>query len=304
MSDKFQLLMNSLDDDLLEEAITPVKKRRILPWIGAAAACLLLLAGLSTVANHSPAVTQSQLLDLGYDLKLPEEAVQISYDITTHTNHEAAQASFIIHDTTYVYEAVKTSEPESLSDSSVENAQLLTWNTGDLDIQLMSSSTSTSVSWYLEDTQMQCYLTASADSLEVLTTASQILRATGLNVTVAPDQADNITYNAFLLDGLTIAETTFQIDDITYAYRMAATIELLEDFKDISGLTAPLDEIKAGAVRWCRAKISFNEGAQGKIIWFDVVPGILYSLSMDSSASETELLDMANQLFVPAQENS
>ena len=151
---------------------------------------------------------------------------------------------------------------------------------------------------------MQCYLTASADSLEVLTTASQILRATGLNVTVAPDQADNITYNAFLLDGLTIAETTFQIDGITYAYRMAATIELLEDFKDISGLTDPLDEIRAGAVRWCRAKISFNESAQGKIIWFDVVPGILYSLSMDSGASETELLDMANQLFVPAQENS
>lgn len=302
MSDKFRLLMNSLDDDLLEEAMTPVKKRRILPWIGAAA-CLLLAVGMSMYSNHSPADKQSQMLDQSY-VKLPEEAIQICCDITTQTDCETGHASFVVHDTTYVYETVKTPEPQKLTDSSMEGTQLLTWNTGDLDIQLISSSTSTSVSWYLEDTQTQCYLTADADTLKVLTSASQILRATGLDVTVAPNRAENITYNAFLLDGLTVAETTFQIDGITYAYRMAATSELLENFKDISGLTDPFNQVKTGAVRWCRAKLSLSEGDQGKIIWFDVVPGILYSLSMDSGASESALLDMANQLFQPAQENS
>ena len=181
---------------------------------------------------------------------------------------------------------------------------MLSWNAGDLDIQLLSSPTTTSVSWYLEDEQTQCYLTANADTLKVLTTASQILRATGLNVTLAPNNAENITYNAFLVDGLTVAETTFQIDGITYAYRMAGTMELLENFADISGLDEPFEQVAAGNVHWCRAKISFNHGGKGKILWFDLVPGILYSMSMDSGASDQALLKMANSLFEPAQDNN
>ena len=300
MNDKFRLLMQAVDDDLLEEAAAPVKRVRILPWI-AAAACLMLVAGLIMRPSPSPAITLSQLADCGYDISLPKEAVQITYDITMLHDCEAAQASFMLEDTAYVYHTVKTPELRPLSNSG--DAQVLTWNSGDLDIQLLSSDTTTSVSWYQQEKQTQSYLTATANTRQVLTTASQILRATGLNVTVAPEDAENITYNAFLLNGLTVAETTFEIDGITYSYRMSATLELLEDFKDISGLTDPFERIAAGEILWCRAKISYNEGGQGKIIWFDVVPGILYSMSMDSSASEEKLLELANQLFVPAQEN-
>lgn len=301
MSDKFRFLMDAVDDDLLEEAAAPVKRVRILPWI-AAAACLVLVAGLTMRPNPSPAVTLSQLVDCGYDIRLPAEAMQIGYDMTTLTGRKAAQASFLLEDTAYVYQAVKTLEPQPLADSA--DVQVLSWRSSDLDLQLLSTDTSTSVSWYQQEQQTQYYLTANADTRQVLTTANEILRTTGLNMTDAPENAENITYNAFLLDGLTVAETTFQMNGITYAYRMSATLELLEDFKDISGLTEPFDQIAAGEVLWCRAKISFNEGGQGKIIWFDVVPGILYSLSMDSGASEEALLELANQLFVPAQENS
>ena len=170
-------------------------------------------------------------------------------------------------------------------------------------IQLVSSGGSTSVSWYRDEEQTQWYLTAEADSREVLTTASQILKSTGLDVAVAPENAQNITYNAFLLDGLTVAETTFQLDGITYAYRMAATMELVEDFADISGMAGPFGHELADQVLWCSAKLSFNEGGEGKVLWFDVVPGILYSLSMDSNAGEDALLDLATQLFEPAQED-
>lgn len=301
MSDKFRLLMNSIDDDLLEEAAAPVKKVRVLPWI-AAAACLVLVAGLAALPNRSPAVTLSELIECGYDIRLPEEAVQIRYDLLTLPDREAAQACFMIADTAYVYQAVKTLEPQPLS--ADDRDEVLFWNMGDLDIQLLSSDSSTSVSWYQQEQQTQCYLSANADTRQVLTTASQILLATGMDVTVAPANAENITYNAFLLDGLTVAETTFRMDGITYAYRMSATRELLENFKDISGLTEPFDQIRAGEILWCRAKISYNEGGQGKIIWFDVVPGILYSLSMDSGASEEVLLELATQLFIPAQENN
>ena len=40
------------------------------------------------------------------------------------------------------------------------------------------------------------------------------------------------------------------------------------------------------------------------LLWFDLVPGILYSMSMDSGASEEALLEMANSLFEPAQDNN
>ena len=267
MSDKFQLLMNAIDDDLLEEAMTPVKRRTPLPWIGVAiAACLLLVIGWAALPNRTPAVTSVQLSEMGYDLKLPQQAEKIRYDVVSLAEKKAAQASFVIQGTKYIYQAVKTSEQQQFSDSTAED-QVLSWHAGNLDIQLLSSSSSTSVSWYLEEDETQCYLTANANTLKVLTTASQILRATGLDVTVAPEKAENITYNAFRLNGLTVAETTFQIDGVTYAYRMAGT-------------------------------------AQGKILWFDLVPGILYSLSMDSGASEEALLDMANNLFRPAQDNN
>ena len=304
MSDKFQLLMNAVDDDLLEEAMTPVKRRKTMPWIGAAvAACLLLVIGLAMLPGRIPAVTAAQLSDMGYEMKLPETAERIRYAIVTLTERKAAQASFVIQGTKYIYQAVKTQEKQQLSDRNAES-QVLSWNAGNLDIQLLSSPSTTSVSWYLPEEQTQCYLTAHADTLEVLTTASQILRATGLNVTVAPEHAENITYNAFRMEGLTVAETTFQIDGITYAYRMAGTMELVENFTDISGLKGPFDRITAGEVYWCRAKLSFNEGSQGKILWFDLVPGILYSMTMDSGASEEALLDMAYSLFQPAQDNN
>jgi hypothetical protein len=39
----------------------------------------------------------------------------------------------------------------------------------------------------------------------------------------------------------------------------------------------------------------------GKLVWFDVVPGLLYSLTMSDGASQSALLDMAQQLYTPAQ---
>ena len=304
MSEKFHLLMTAVDEDLLEEAMTPVAKRKPLGWIGAAiAACLLLVMGFGYFPSRGPAVTVVQLTEMGYDMRLPDNAEQVSYEMISLADMEGVQASFQVRDTKYVYQAVKTQQELQIFDTEADS-QVLCWNAGDLDIRLVSSASSTSVSWYTSENQTQWYLTAHADALEVLTTASQILRAIGLDVTVAPEGAEEITYNAFSLDGLTVAETTFRIDGITYTYRMAGTLELQEDFADISGLTGSFDRNTTGDVYWCGAKLSFQEGGAGKIIWFDLVPGILYSLSVDSGANAEMLLDMANSLFEPAQDNN
>ena len=299
MSDKFQVWMDAIDDDLLEEAMAPAKKRNYLPWISVAvAACLVLMIGLPMMPDRAPAVTFSVLSEMGYHMTLPEEAEQVRYEIITLADQKGAQVSFVMADTKYVYQEVKTPNPQPLSGSG----QVLTWNVGNLDIQLLSSESGTSVSWYQRDAETQWYLTANANSRDVLTTASQILRITGLDVAVAPENAEDITYNAFLLDGLTVAETTFRIDGITYCYRMAATAAVEEDFADLSGMADPIEVLTVCKVCWCSAKVGAHSGGPGKIIWFDVVPGILYSLTMDSGASEEALLDMANRLFEPAQD--
>lgn len=299
MSDQFQSLMNAVEDDLLEEAMTPVKRRNPISRIGISiAACLLLVFGMTVFTSSAPTATATELAELGYELKLPEEAEQVRYEIVTLSGQKGAQARFVMQDTEYVYQAVKVEQ--QLSDNSAEG-DMLSWNAGNLDIRLLASSTSTSVSWYAEEAQTRYYLTANANTPEVLTTAAQILQATGLNVFVAPKTAENITYNVFLLDGLTVAETTFQVDGITYAYRIAGTLETQADFADISELALPFARTTASKVFWCEAKLSFNPNEQGKIIWFDVVPGIVHSLSMDTGASEEALLHMANALFEPAQ---
>ena len=298
MNDKFSVVMQALDEDLLEEAMEPVRRKRSPGWLIAAAACLCILLSLPMLRPGTSPVSLSELRSMGYQMPLPETVEVIGYELATREDRSGAQARFLVGDTEYVYREEKTGEPRPLADG----AQLLSWNTDSLDIQLCTGAEGTAVSWYTSENQTQGYLTAQADSLAVLTTASQILRSTGLDVTVAPADARDITYNAFLLEGLTVAETTFELDGITYAYRMAATMELGEDFADISGIDGTFAENIEGKVLWCRAKLRFDQGGQGRIVWFDVVPGILYSLSMDSGASEAALLDLATELFVPAQE--
>ena len=303
MNNKFRILMQSVDDDLLEEAMEPVSRKKGLRWLVpvAACACLMLVLSLPMLRPRTPSVSLEQLQGMGYEMTLPETVEVIDYELVTLHDRSGAQARFLVGDTEYVYREEKTSQPRILAEGA--EAELLLWNADSLDIQMYTGTDSTSVSWYTRENQTQGYLTAQADSLEVLTTASQILRSTGLDVTVAPETARDITYNAFLLDGLTVAETTFELDGIRFSYRMAATAELLEDFTDISGMEGPFERISAGEVAWCRAKINYTPGGQGRIIWFDVVPGILYSMSMDRDASDEILLELANELFEPAQDS-
>ena len=293
MSDKFRTVMNSVDDAILEEAFVPVKKKRSYRGIAlTAAACLVIALGVTLTQGLN---MKGENPDVEHSMSLPQD------EILALADSENSQLSFLINETEYLCQAVKTSEMQLPSDSG--EGDVLSWNYGGVDIFLSSSSSGTSVSWYVPDEDTQWYLSAQADISEVLTTASQILSVIGLDVAVAPANAENVTYNAFLSDGLTVVETTFMLDGITYAYRMAGTYEIEENFADISGMESSFAENSESFVRWCNARLSLDNGGQGKIVWFDVVPGILYSLSVDSGASADMLQNMADSLFDPAQDD-
>lgn len=107
-------------------------------------------------------------------------------------------------------------------------------------------------------------------------------------------------YDLFELDGETVTEVTFSENGQTWRYRMMPTMDVTEHIPDISGYTGG-GKTAEGQVRWCAARLCWDEGGMGCIIWKDVAPGLAYSLTVDSGASETLLNDMARRVFQPAQ---
>ena len=313
----FECLMRSVDDDLLEEAQRPVRRRSRLWAAGAVAACFAVLvsAGLllarqddapAQIANPMREATQVEVEQLGYVIPLPEDAEDVSYfliDSGAEDDLPMAEADFQRNGTAYSCRTLKTAQAQDISGIYADWAQSLDWTVGSLAMQLRQAEDETTawVGWYDAGAGVQWCLSGKEDALSLLHTAQSIVEILGYDMAVAPPEAGDIIYNAFELDGLTVGETVFSLDGISYSYRTASTGVIEEEFADISGLEGPYQHETAGEVLWCPAKLFYNDGGDGKIIWFDVVPGLLYSLSMDQNASEESLLTMADQLFSPAQ---
>lgn len=132
-------------------------------------------------------------------------------------------------------------------------------------------------------------------------TPVNILLDAGFILPEVPQGGTGAGYDLIEQDGLTVAEMSFTLDGTRYVYRMAATGEIAENFRDISALQGTWADQDHGQIGWCNARLYWDEGGSGKAVWFDIVPGILYSLTMDTAASEQGLLDMARILWQPAQ---
>ena len=275
-NDNFNVWMDSIDDNYLEEAakVSPPKKK-YNQYVLIAAACLVL-ATVGLLLRHGLLSTQN-----------PNDGISREY--------------FTNVDSEYTLLSCEATVPTDISgiESDVEP---LIWTVKGLEIKLCSTNDTAWASWFDANANKQWCLISDTTSLALLTTAAGIIEKLGYNIAVAPESATDITYNAFLLDNLTVVETTFLLEDIRYSYRMSATYEVSEDFADISGLAADYANVYSTSVGWCSATLSYTENTSGKIIWFDVVPGLLYSLSMETNASEEALLSMAHELFEPAQD--
>lgn len=129
-------------------------------------------------------------------------------------------------------------------------------------------------------------------------TAEDIMNTLGLGFHI-PDEAKNIVYSIVdCADGGRIAQAVFTLDGIGYTYRKQSAAE----FKDISGVNCDWTSSSAIAVSYCKGEARFIEGKQGVCLWYDVVPGVMYSLYTETGASEDSLLGLVNKLFVPVDE--
>ena len=302
-AERFRTVMNAVDDDLLEQAVRPAGKRpvRIHRFV-AVAACLCIVVGLfwSRMTPHT--LTEEDLLDAGYVLNLPEGAKNVVYalvDLGEAFSVPMAQATFVQDGCTYVCRVQKSEEPVDLLRSETEPHSTMDWSAAQVSLHLRQAAEGSSVSWYEPSTGTQWCLSSEQDHLALINTASQIIERLGYQMAVAPEGAQDIVYTAFYVSELTTAQTEFTVNGIRYAYRTAAAL-WLEDLtqKEIPGAVK-----ETGTVLWCPAELYYLPGGEGKLLWYDVVPGLLYSLYMEDGASAENLMAMANEIFKPAQDN-
>lgn len=141
----------------------------------------------------------------------------------------------------------------------------------------------------------------------------EMTEATGISLE-APEGAEDVSYCYINADDKT-AQVEFSIKGTKYCYRAQMTSEILdlsgENIADatkigeaLSGYYEKWDRGGTAEVAYCPAVVSVKNKTVGVITWFDVVPGIVYSLSMEKCNDPDQLISMAELCFVPAQGNS
>ena len=303
---RFFLFMNAVDDDLLEEALALPKRKTLWRGLAAAAACLCVVLGLLLWQSRTPAppatgVTAADLAGYGYELPLPAGSQDVRYDLLPSSSEvPIAQAEFDRDGHAVVLRAWKTDQPQDHVGDGESWTDQVDWNAGGAALTLRSNGQAAQVSWHMEETQWS--VRSDMTPSDLLDTVDDIFAVLGRQLTTAPENAQDVHYNAFYLDDLAVGETTFILNGAQCAYRIAPTYDTSADFADISGVEGDFAHRTQAEVGWCPARLAWNDGGAGKIVWFDVVPGQLYSLSVDTGASQESLLDLAHQLFIPAQD--
>lgn len=157
-----------------------------------------------------------------------------------------------------------------------------------------------------------------------------MIQASGIDV-AAPDNATDVVYSYIENGDTTMSQVVFKLDGREFCYRGESTQltaypglggDSDEDVKDSAGevnFEAAIEEatkLSGMYFEWesvggtnmekneCMAVYGLNDGKEGFISWLDVVPGVIYSLSVDQGASQELLENTANLVFIPMQGNA
>ncbi len=311
---RFQAFQGAIDDRFLEEAASATPKKRTYRFaVGMAACFCLLITSLllclwwqtAQPTELSGAVCTSsaeEVAELGYQMSVPNGATNVSYatvDLGSNYTVPMAQVSYQVAEQSYTYRALQTSQSEDISGRDETWSSDLSWRQGNIELRLCSNEEESWVGWYVADVQTQWCLSAATDGQTLLNDAMKVAKDLGIDFATAPESAESVTIHVLELDGLTVAETVFVYDGIQYAYRTAATVSL--NLIDISGQEGDYTAVEPVMVAYCSGQLSLTADGAGKLLWMDIVPGLVFSLSTEGNASADVLSELANQLFIPMQ---
>ena len=304
--------MDAIDDDLLEEAQRPLPRGGAARRWGALAACFCAAAlalalwqpwsagiGDNTAGADAdfgamdksfsvamPPVSDAELLSAS--LALPEGA-SLTSDYRWRQDGEGAvtgvSCTVLLDGYDYDYSAAYASQPLPAPDGTLPTD---TYQVNGLTLLVYDDG---AVGWYDTSAGIQWYCVA-WDGGAPLVTAFTLMDAQYYTVPTAPEGADVLGYDLFDLDGSTVTEVSFTLDGVTWHYRMAPTLDVSETIPDISDFTGG-SLTAEGRLRWCPTVLRWDAGGAGCIIWRDIAPGLAYSLTADTGASEKTLADMA-----------
>ena len=318
---KFDTFQRAADRELLEEAQTGAKKSGSWQKLALTAACVCVIASAvaawqpwnsgrtdggrfdsesgTQIANPWSDTTIENIRAMGFNMVLPDGAENITFTALNagENGAEMVEADYTLDGAAYTCRAAKTGESADISGLYETWDQDLSWTVGEAQLQMCTNNLTGYVSWFLPAEGQQWCVSSSSSDAKLLENAQILAAGLGQELATAPDGAEDVVISVFSLDGRTVAETAFTRNGARWTYRTApGDLELV----DISGLDGFAVNV-SGKVSYCDAQLSYDEGGAGKIIWFDVVPGVEYSLSVESGASAEALSNMADTLFVSMQ---
>ncbi len=131
------------------------------------------------------------------------------------------------------------------------------------------------------------------------TTPQEMIETLGLSFAL-PEGAENILYR--MLRSESLAEAQFTLENA----QCTARIKPAAEFEDISGMYyEPWDSEEDCEISWCPGRIMTKQTEEESIavcLWYDVVPGLMYSVSASVPAGEMiNIHALAEAMFAPAQ---
>lgn len=130
-------------------------------------------------------------------------------------------------------------------------------------------------------------------------TAEQIEAQFGAVFSV-PDNAEGVQYTIITGDA-PIAELHCTVEGDDCRCRVQSADIPAEELPDISGMYFTWTSKASALVGYNEAVLTWNEGEEGVIRWYDYAPGLLYSVSLSSGATQARLEALAEALYHPAQ---
>lgn len=131
-------------------------------------------------------------------------------------------------------------------------------------------------------------------------TKQEMVDQTGIDID-APQDAKDVKYFVYDMgEDKKMAEVQFSYQDKAFSYRADA---YSEDANDSSGMNYEWEDAKEVQVAYNTATAMANDESAA-MYWYDVVPGINYSLSCSNACTVDELTAVANTVFVSAQGNA
>ena len=135
--------------------------------------------------------------------------------------------------------------------------------------------------------------------------AQALQEASGLTFGV-PEGAENVIYRFLRSENL--AEMQFTLGSDAFCARIMPAALEKDELLDISGLYFEWENEEAVSIGSCHGAVSqAQNGGEGwveRCLWYDLAPGLMYSLSVYTSDPDgLDLTAVAEQVYIPAQGN-